>query len=107
MDTCFYTYILRCSDGTYYTGHTDNLEIRIGEHHFGGKCKYTTERRPLKHVWSLDFPTRDEARYAERQIKKWGQAKKEALIAGDWELIKLLAKKLNWEAYRTRKSNTP
>ncbi len=46
---------------------------------------YTAGRRPVKLVWSECFPTRDEAFAAERRIKGWSRAKKEALIAGDWE----------------------
>lgn len=105
LDTSFYVYILLCADNTYYTGHTDDLEQRIPEHRFGGKCKYTTDRRPIKLVWSFDFPTRDEAKAVEKQIKKWSQSKKRALIAGDWYLIKQLAKKCNWEEYRIRASS--
>ncbi len=91
------------ADITFYTGHTDDLERRITEHHFGGKCKYTTDRRPLRLVWSLDFPTRDEAKEAEGQIKKWSQAKKNALISGNWKLISSLAKKTDWKGYESRK----
>ena len=41
MAETFVTYMLRCADGSYYAGHTDNLERRIGEHEEGGKCAYT------------------------------------------------------------------
>ena len=97
LDTRFYVYILLCSDDTFYTGHTDNLEQRVNEHHFGGKCKYTSERRPLELVWRIAFPTREQAKEIERQIKKWSQAKKRALIRGDFDLISLLAKKRDRE----------
>ncbi len=87
----FWAYILRCSDGTYYTGHTDNLESRIGAHHSGALKGYTHERRPLEFVWSQEFPTRLEALEAERRIKGWTKAKKEALIAADWQRLHDLA----------------
>ena len=88
----FWAYILRCSDGRYYTGHTDSLELRIAQHHAGGYCRFTSVRRPLALTWSAEFPTRIEALGAEQQIKKWSQAKKHALIAGDWRLLSYFAK---------------
>ena len=47
----FWTYILRCADGKYYTGHTDDLERRMGEHAHGGYCSFTSKRRPVTLVW--------------------------------------------------------
>jgi tRNA/rRNA methyltransferase len=52
---------------------------------------YTSSRLPVELVWSQDFTTRDEALAAERQIKGWSRAKKEALIAGDWDLLHIHA----------------
>ncbi|WP_066827677.1 GIY-YIG nuclease family protein [Sphingomonas mali] len=87
----FWAYLLKCSDGSYYAGHTDNLEIRIGMHQAGRGSDYTARRQPVVLVWSQDFGTRIEALSAERQIKGWSRAKKEALIAGDWVLLSQLA----------------
>jgi len=87
----FWTYMLHCADSTFYVGHTDELEKRIGEHEHGLIPGYTSTRRPVKLVWSQEFGTREEAREAERQLKGWGRAKKLALIRGDWELISALA----------------
>ncbi len=87
----FWTYMLRCSDGHYYIGHTDNLETRIAQHKLG-KGGYTATRLPITLVWSEEFPSRLEALASERQIKGWSRAKKEALIEGDWEEISRLAK---------------
>jgi predicted GIY-YIG superfamily endonuclease len=84
--------MLLCSDNTYYTGHTEDLENRINEHHTGGKCRYTSPRRPLKLVWSQNFTTRQEAKAAERQIKNWSQSKKKALIGTQWNLLSTLAR---------------
>jgi tRNA/rRNA methyltransferase len=89
----FWAYMLRCSDGTYYVGHTDSLERRIGQHQQGDIAGYTQKRRPVDLVWSQDFSSRIEALTAERQLKGWGRPKKEALIAGDWDLISALARK--------------
>jgi predicted GIY-YIG superfamily endonuclease len=89
----FFAYLLRCSDASYYAGHTDDLELRIGQHQAGACGGYTAKRLPVKLVWSQAFATREEALTAERQIKGWGRAKKEALMAGDWKMIQQLAKK--------------
>jgi putative endonuclease len=90
----FYAYLLRCSDGSYYAGHTDDLEHRMSQHASGACGGYTAKRRPVELVWSEDFSTREDAFWVERQIKGWSRAKKEALIAGDWELISRLSKGL-------------
>ncbi|MBK5265733.1 MAG: TrmJ/YjtD family RNA methyltransferase [Alphaproteobacteria bacterium] len=83
----FWIYILRCSDGTYYTGHTDDLERRIAQHQSGAFPGYTHERRPVELVFSEYFQTRLEALDRERQIKDWSRKKKEALIRGDWRAV--------------------
>jgi putative endonuclease len=92
----FYAYILQCKDCTYYTGQTDDLEKRLAEHREGNKCRYTASRLPVELMWCQTFPTRDQARTAEHQIKNWSQAKKRALIAGDFDLVSTAAKKRNW-----------
>ncbi len=86
----FWVYILRCRDGSYYTGQSDDIERRLGEHQNGIKCAYTRRRRPVELVFSQCFTTREEAREAEKQIKGWSRQKKEALIRRDWdELVRL------------------
>ncbi|MEH3108047.1 MAG: GIY-YIG nuclease family protein [Sphingomonas fennica] len=89
----FATYLLRCADGSYYVGHTDDLAGRVAQHQAGTIPGYTQDRRPVALVWSETFPSREEALAAERQIKGWSRAKKEALIAGDWEAISHAARK--------------
>jgi hypothetical protein len=88
----FYAYLLRCCDGSYYAGHSDDLELRMAQHQSGAFGGYTARRRPVVLVWSDSFQTREEAFFAERKIKGWSRAKKEALIAGDWDLVSRLAK---------------
>lgn len=87
-------YILECNDGSYYVGHTDNMEVRLAAHEDGHypSC-YTYMRRPLKLVYCDLTSSRDEAFAFERRIKKWSREKKQALIEGDWEKISMLAKK--------------
>ena len=89
----FWVYILRCADNSYYTGHTDNLEQRIAQHHQGyfPSC-YTYKRRPLELLFSQDFVTREEALTSEQQIKGWSRKKKEAMMRGDWTEVSRLAK---------------
>lgn len=88
----FYVYILKCANGKYYTGHTDDLERRIGQHQSGIIKGYTSEHLPVTLMWAQDFPTRYEALDAEMKIKAWSQAKKEALIQGDWGRVSFFAK---------------
>jgi predicted GIY-YIG superfamily endonuclease len=87
-DLRYIVYILRCSDGTYYTGMTSDLEARIAAHQMGlERTAYTYSRRPIVYQWSQEFGTHDEAFHAERQIKGWSRAKKEALIRGDLDEV--------------------
>ncbi|MFL6752533.1 MAG: GIY-YIG nuclease family protein [Sphingomicrobium sp.] len=88
----FWVYLLRCSDGSYYAGHSDNLEGRLWQHQQGIGCDWTRRRRPVELVWSEAVPTREEALAFERRIKGWTRAKKEALIARDWNRIGWLAR---------------
>ncbi|WP_109808301.1 GIY-YIG nuclease family protein [Sphingosinithalassobacter portus] len=87
----FWVYILRCSDASYYTGHTDDLERRVAQHQSGEIPGYTHDRRPVSLMWQECFQTREEAIRAELRIKPWSRAKKEALIAGDWTALKRAA----------------
>ncbi len=100
----FFTYMLQCSDCTYYTGHTDDLKKRLGQHQSGIGCAYTAGRRPVKLVWCQEFATRDQAKVAEAMVKGWSRAKKKALISGDFDAISRLARKRYWEGYRGRKA---
>ena len=88
----FYAYLLRCNDGSYYAGHTDDLDLRIAQHQSGVFGGYTSKRLPVTLVWSEWFQTRDDAFRVERKLKGWSRAKKEALIAGDWERVSQLAR---------------
>ncbi len=88
----FCVYVLRCADGSYYTGHTDNLELRIAAHHVGEIEGYTRTRRPVHLVFAEEFPAREEALARERQVKGWSRAKKEALIKGNWSRLQRLSR---------------
>ncbi len=88
----FWCYILKCRDGLYYTGHTDNIERRFAEHMAGGYCDFTSRRLPVEIFWLQEFPTRHEALECELRVKKWSRAKKEALAASDWKALKHYAR---------------
>ena len=88
-----WVYILRCNDGSYYTGHTANLEKRLAEHQAGEGGEWTKQRLPVELVFSQETPDQDSAFRAERQIKGWSRAKKDALIAENWDMLRFLAKK--------------
>ena len=88
----FYVYILRCADGSYSLGHTDDLEARIAAHHVGEIEGYTRTRRPVHLVFAEEFPSREEALARERQVKGWSRSKKEALIKGNWSRLQRLSR---------------
>jgi predicted GIY-YIG superfamily endonuclease len=88
----FYVYILECSDGSFYVGHTDDIESRLSahEHRHFPDC-YTAKRLPVKLVFVQATSSRAEALEAERQIKKWSRKKKQALIDENFDLLKKLS----------------
>lgn len=75
-----YTYMVRCRDGTLYTGWTNNIEKRIHAHNHGTGAKYTKARRPVTLVYYETFATKQEAMKREYAIKQLGKAEKEKLI---------------------------
>ena len=90
----FFTYILECSDGKYYTGFTDDLDARVIAHNTGEYPNaFTLRRRPVKLVFYVEFEDAVSALEFERQVKKWTRAKKGALISGEWNKLSGLSKK--------------
>jgi putative endonuclease len=87
-------YILKCADGSYYTGTArTTLEQRLAEHNSGHFDGYTATRRPVALVYSQWFDRITDAIAAGRQVKGWSRAKKEALIRDDFEALKVLARR--------------
>jgi putative endonuclease len=83
-----YVYILKCSDNTFYTGVTNDMDRRLKEHHSGiHKDSYTYSRRPITLVYHERFSDPALAIKWEKRIKKWSQKKKKALIDGDWDKL--------------------
>ena len=89
-----YVYILKCSDGRYYVGSTrDTLERRIAEHNSGHNNGFTSSRLPVELVYHETFERITDAIAAERKLKGWMRAKKEALIAGDFDRLTKFSKR--------------
>jgi putative endonuclease len=86
-----FMYILECTDGSYYTGSTKDLERRLWEHHNMLGANYTKRRLPVKLVYYEEYLRIDEAFYREKQVQGWSRKKKEALINGKQELLPKLA----------------
>ncbi len=75
-----YVYILLCADGSYYTGSTTNLDIRLAQHFSGEGANYTQKHRPIKLLYFEEFNDISKAFDREKQIQGWSRRKKEALI---------------------------
>jgi putative endonuclease len=89
-----YLYIVRCRDGSFYVGTTrSSLEVRIAQHNAGTFPGYTESRRPVELVYSEWFERITDAIEAERRLKGWSRAKKQALIRGDFASLQQLAKR--------------
>nr|WP_255697172.1 GIY-YIG nuclease family protein [Pseudacidovorax sp. NFM-22] len=83
--------MLHCADGSYYAGHTDDLDARL-QQHVSGRIGYTATRKPFTVSWQGEFETREAALAFELRIKGWSRAKKEALVRGDWIAVQQLAR---------------
>ena len=90
----FYVYILKCNDGSFYTGHTDDMEKRLAEHSAKEIPSYTSDKLPVDLVYMQEFMNRSEAIDAEHQIKRWSRKKKEALINQSWDELKKNSRKI-------------
>jgi predicted GIY-YIG superfamily endonuclease len=89
----FFVYILRCSDGSRYVGHTLDVQERVKAHNDGRGAWWTACRRPLQLLYQETFDTEQKAVARERQLKRWTHSKKLALINDDWGTLKAFAKR--------------
>lgn len=97
----YYVYILRCSDNSYYTGITSDMDRRIHKHQIGYNSQsYTFSRRPVELVFHTYFTNVNQAIAFEKQVKKWSRKKKEAIIKDDWEKLKSLAECKNEASHK-------
>ena len=99
-----WVYILKCSDGTYYTGSTIDLKQRISEHKSGNGANYTKKRLPIELVYFEEHTRIDSAYQREKQIQNWSKKKKEALIKGGKKNIKDATKESNVNSKEKRRS---
>jgi putative endonuclease len=105
MDCGAFHYVLRCADGSYYVGTArTGLDMRVAEHNAGIFGGYTAKRRPVSLIFSQYFDSIADAIAAERQVKGWTRAKKEALISGDWTRVSELARR---NAHPSRRAASP
>jgi putative endonuclease len=84
-------YILKCCDGTYYTGSTKDLEKRIKEHQSGQGANYTKDRLPIKLIYTEEYRRVVDAFLREKQIQNWSHDKKRALIEKEYSELHTLA----------------
>ncbi|MBR3578689.1 MAG: GIY-YIG nuclease family protein [Bacteroidales bacterium] len=87
-----YMYILLCDDGSYYTGSTNNLELRLQQHFAGEGANHTKKHPPVKLLYYEEFDRIDEAFNREKQVQGWSRKKKEALINREYEKLPELSK---------------
>jgi putative endonuclease len=88
-----WTYLLKCSDGSYYAGSCRDLDQRVWQHSTGLGAKYTSRRLPVELVFAAEFDNVGDAYAFEKQIQGWSRAKREALIAGDFNTLPGLSRK--------------
>ena len=98
-----YMYILRCSDGSFYTGSTTNLERRLMQHQSGMGANYTKKRLPVELVYYEEYERIDQAFYREKQVQGWSHKKKQALIDGKIEKLREYAECQNETHYKNIK----
>ena len=95
-----YMYILKCADGSYYTGSTKNLVLRIAQHQAGLGANHTKKHLPVELVYYEIHSRIDKAFYREKQVQGWSRNKKEALIANRQDKLHLLAECQNATHYK-------
>ncbi|MHA6523592.1 GIY-YIG nuclease family protein [Tessaracoccus sp. G1721] len=88
-----FTYMLECSDGSFYVGSTWDLGERVSQHMAGRGATYTSRRRPVRLVWAEEFERVDEAYAMEKRVQGWGREKRIALIEGRYDDLPTLARK--------------
>ncbi|MEO6839371.1 MAG: GIY-YIG nuclease family protein [Bradyrhizobium sp.] len=95
MKAGIFVYMLRCADGSYYVGSATGQDLapRIDQHNSGSYPGYTSTRRPVVLMWSEYFDRITDGIAAERQIKGWSRAKKEALTRSDWANLSQLSRR--------------
>ena len=103
----YFVYIVKCSDSSYYTGITNNIERRVYEHNNSlDDSAYTFDKRPVELVFYQSFQDVKQAIIFEKQVKGWTRKKKEALIDNNWDKIKELAVCMNESSHTNYNKNS-
>ena len=103
-DRYLYVYILKCRDTSYYTGVTNNPERRLFEHNSGmNKNSYTSTRLPVEMIYCERFNDFILAIRWEKKIKSWSRKKKEALIKGNWDALRIASECKNETSHKNKK----
>jgi putative endonuclease len=89
----YYVYILRCADDSFYIGSAEDLDTRVRAHNDGRGAAYTFKHRPVHLVYSEAIGSETAAVKRERQLKRWSQGKKQALVEGNLKRLKQLSKR--------------
>ena len=100
-----YMYILLCDNGSYYTGSTNNLELRLQQHFAGEGSNHTKKHPPVKLLYYEEFDRIEEAFYREKQVQGWCRKKKEALINREHEKLPELSR--NYSKYGRNEKPVP
>ena len=87
-----YMYILRCADDSYYTGSTNDIELRIQQHQNGEGANHTKKRLPVELIYYEEYDRIDNAFYREKQVQGWSRQKKEALVNGETYMLPELSR---------------
>ncbi len=95
-----YMYILQCCDESYYTGSTNNLELRLAQHQSGEGANHTRKHLPVSLVYFEEYARIDEAFYREKQVQGWSMKKKQALIKGMPSELHQLAECMNQSHFK-------
>jgi putative endonuclease len=82
-----YMYILLCADGTYYTGSTYQLDVRLAQHQSGVGANYTSKRLPVELIYYEEYAHVALAYKREKQVQGWSRKKKEALMSGNHDSL--------------------
>jgi putative endonuclease len=106
MNYSYFVYILKCSDNSFYTGITNDLSTRFDQHQNGlNKNCYTHKRRPLELKFYQEFNDVLQAIYFEKKLKGWTRGKKQALIDGDEDMLKILSECRNATHFKYNPKN--
>ena len=90
-----FMYVLECSDRSLYVGSTWDLDRRLAQHNDGEGVEYTRDRLPVRLLYAEEYARVEDAFLREKQVQRWGRAKRLALVKGELAKLRPLSKKVN------------